>query len=142
MKDFTKEKGFEQIFEQEVALPQVEVKRKIFGEADIRNKDRELEISTVPMEKEACVCCEITKDEISRVGVIMEGPQKPRGEFKCHSEKPSSPTRPSKSISSSHPRSLQHPLLFLYSTPHKSSCNYYVLISMFICLVLSHPQLS
>lgn len=78
MKDFTKEKGVEQIFEQEVALPQVEVKRKIFGEADIIYKERELEISTVPMEKEACVCCEITKDEISRVGVIMEGPQKPK----------------------------------------------------------------
>lgn len=49
MKDFIKEKGLEQIFEQEGALLQVEVKRKIFGEADIIYKDRELEISTVSM---------------------------------------------------------------------------------------------
>lgn len=44
MEDFIKEMGFEQSM--------------IYWEVIIY-KDTELEISTVPMEKEACTCCEI-----------------------------------------------------------------------------------
>lgn len=61
MKDIIKEMGFEQIFEQEVAFPQLEVERRTFGEEEIIYKDTELEASTVPMGKGACVCCEITE---------------------------------------------------------------------------------
>lgn len=60
VKDFIKEMGFEQILEQETALPQVEVDRGTFREEEITYKDEELKISTVPMEKGTRVHCEIT----------------------------------------------------------------------------------
>ena len=70
MKDFIKELGFEQILEQETALPQVEVDRGTSREEEITYKDEQLKISTVPMEKGTRVHCEITnnKDGISSVG--------------------------------------------------------------------------
>lgn len=51
--------GFEQILEQETALPQVEVDRGTSREEEITYKDAGLKISTVPMEKGTHVRCEI-----------------------------------------------------------------------------------
>lgn len=55
MKDFIKEMRFEQILEQEVALPQVEAEMGMSWEEEILCKDSELKINTVPMKKGACV---------------------------------------------------------------------------------------
>lgn len=61
MEDFIKEMRFEQSLEQETALSQVEVDRGTSWVEEIMYKDAELKISTVPMEKEARVLCEIAQ---------------------------------------------------------------------------------